>query len=53
MKNGLYIGWGPRVYLLKKFGQSRYTPCLHTKELQTDSDFTHIKFIYVSKLNSN
>ena len=44
---------GARVYLLKKFGQSRCTPCLHTKDFRTDSDFTHFKFIYISKINSN
>ena len=47
------IDWGPRVYLLKKFGQSRSTPCLHPKDLRTDTDSTHFKFIYISKINSN
>ena len=47
------IGWGPRVlYLLTKLGQSRCTPCLHTKHLQTDSDFTHFKF-FLHKINGN
>ena len=47
------IGWGPRVYLRKKSSQSRCTPCLYKKDLRTDSDFTHFKFIYISKINSN
>ena len=44
---------GPRVYLLKKFGQSGCTPCSHTKDLRADSDSTHFNFIYISKINSN
>ena len=49
MKNGQQAG-GSQVYVLNKFGQSRRTPCLHTKDLQTDSDFTHFKFIFINKL---
>ena len=43
MKNGLQAGG-------HEFGQSRYTPCLHTKDLRADSDVTYLKFIYISKI---
>ena len=45
MKNGLQAG-GNEYTCLRS--QICCTACVHTKDLRTDSDFTHFKFIYIS-----